>query len=138
SLHRPAPAEAPNNSLRGVPLHQRADAMEERMLRLKACASVITPRVMQVWNQALEAPLDGAPTWLHGDLHPRNVLVDDGVISGIIDWGDITSGDCATDLASTWMLFGEPHAQREALEEYGEVSEATVPRAKRCASFFGV
>jgi len=138
ALHVPAPPDAPRNSVRGVPLHLRASAVEARMKRLEARAPLITRHITQIWNQALEAPLDGIPTWLHGDLHPRNVLVDDGVISGIIDWGDITSGDCATDLASVWMLFGEPHAQRAALAEYGEVSEATCRRAKGWAVLFGV
>jgi aminoglycoside phosphotransferase (APT) family kinase protein len=42
--------------------------------------------------------------WLHGDLHPANILVDDGRISGVIDFGDITAGDPASDLAVAWML----------------------------------
>jgi aminoglycoside phosphotransferase (APT) family kinase protein len=87
---------------------------------------------------AVDAPLDVALTWLHGDLHPRNVLVEDGVITGIIDWGDITSGDCATDLASIWMLFAEPHARKEALADYANLSEATSQRAKGWAVFFGI
>jgi aminoglycoside phosphotransferase (APT) family kinase protein len=77
-------------------------------------------------------------TWLHGDLHPRNVLVEDGVITGIIDWGDITSGDCATDLASIWMLFTEPRSRQEAVEAYANLTEATVQRAKGWAVLFGV
>jgi aminoglycoside phosphotransferase (APT) family kinase protein len=108
------------------------------MNRLQDRTTLLTPRITQIWNQALEAPLDRPSTWLHGDLHPRNVLVNDGVISGIIDWGDLTSGDCATDLASVWMLFGEPHAQRAALVEYGGVSEATCRRAKGWAVLLGV
>ena len=138
ALHVLAPADAPSNAVRGVPLQQRAASVEARMNRLRDRTTVLTPRITQIWNQALEAPLDRPSTWLHGDLHPRNVLVNGGVISGIIDWGDITSGDCATDLASVWMLFGEPHAQREALAEYGEVSAATYRRAKGWAVLLGV
>jgi aminoglycoside phosphotransferase (APT) family kinase protein len=70
-------------------------------------------------------------------LHPRNVLVEDGRISGIIDWGDITSGDCATDLASIWMLFPKPEVRDNALAAYAQVSEATLRRAKAWAVFFG-
>jgi aminoglycoside phosphotransferase (APT) family kinase protein len=73
-----------------------------------------------------------------GDLHPRNILVEEGVISGIIDWGDLTSGDCATDLASIWMLFAEPNARQAALAAYGGLSKATINRAKGWAVFFGV
>ncbi|BAZ33551.1 hypothetical protein NIES4074_60650 (plasmid) [Cylindrospermum sp. NIES-4074] len=47
-----------------------------------------------------------------------NILVENGAIAGIIDWGEITSGDIATDLASIWMLFGDPKARSQALAEY--------------------
>jgi aminoglycoside phosphotransferase (APT) family kinase protein len=124
--------------VRGVPLRQRAIAVEERMRRLAGRTDLITPQITQIWNRALDAPHDGAVTWLHGDLHPPNVLVDDGVITGIIDWGDITSGDCATDLASIWMLFTEPRTRQEALAAYANLSEATVQRAKGWAVLFGV
>jgi aminoglycoside phosphotransferase (APT) family kinase protein len=38
---------------------------------------------------------EGPPLWLHGDLHPANLLVSRGRITGVIDFGDITSGDPA-------------------------------------------
>jgi aminoglycoside phosphotransferase (APT) family kinase protein len=138
SLHVPPPADPPANALRGGPLSQRALVVEERMRRLTGRTDLITPRLRQIWNEALDAPLDGAATWLHGDLHPRNVLVEDGIFTGIIDWGDITSGDCATDLASIWMLFVEPPARQEALAAYANLSEATLQRAKGWAVLFGV
>jgi aminoglycoside phosphotransferase (APT) family kinase protein len=43
--------------------------------------------------------------WLHGDVHPLNILVDDGRVSAVIDFGDLTAGDPASDLAVAWMLF---------------------------------
>jgi aminoglycoside phosphotransferase (APT) family kinase protein len=138
SLHVPAPADAPTNAVRGGPLRQRAPVVEERMRRLAGRTELITPRIRQIWNEALDAPLDRAVTWLHGDLHPRNVLVENGVITGIIDWGDITSGDCATDLASIWMLFTEPRSRQEAVEAYANSTEATVQRAKGWAVLFGM
>ena len=64
--------------------------------------------------------------------------MEQGVIAGIIDWGDLTSGDCATDLASIWMLFAEPRARRDALAAYANLSEATLQRAKGWAVLFGV
>lgn len=61
--------------------------------------------VLLVWDAALAAPgYDGPPLWLHGDLHPANVLVNDGQVSGVIDFGDITAGDPATDLSVAGML----------------------------------
>jgi uncharacterized protein with GYD domain len=61
--------------------------------------------VLRGWDAALAAPgYDGPPLWLHGDLHPANILVNDGQVSGVIDFGDITAGDPASDLSVAWML----------------------------------
>jgi aminoglycoside phosphotransferase (APT) family kinase protein len=138
SLHQPAPPHAPQSPVRGVPLSQRAKSIEERMQRLEAKTRLITEVIKSTWQAALQAPIDSHGFWLHGDLHPRNVLVQYGVITGIIDWGDITSGDAATDLASIWMLFSDRKDRLKALAAYGEVSTATLLRAKGWAILFGV
>jgi aminoglycoside phosphotransferase (APT) family kinase protein len=130
ALHQPAPADAPLNPVRGGPLRERAPFAEGRLHRLAERTSRITPRLWQIWEAALAAPIDVPPTWLHGDLHPRNVLVERGAISAVIDWGDITSGDRATDLAAIWMLFDEPRVRQEALVAYGELSAPTLARAR--------
>ena len=137
SLHRPAPADAPVNPVRGGPLYERAPFAEARMQRLSSATSLITPQIGHIWQAALNAPLDVPPTWLHGDLHPRNVLVERGTISGIIDWGDLTAGDPATDLAAIWMLFAEPDTRQAALAAYGQLSVATLQRAQGWAVAFG-
>jgi aminoglycoside phosphotransferase (APT) family kinase protein len=138
SLHGPAPFNAPLNSVRGVPLNQRAAFVEERMHRLEMKTNLISQKIKNTWHLALNAPIDVQATWLHGDLHPRNVLVENGAIVGIIDWGDITSGDRATDLASIWMLFADRKARQQVIAEYADVSDATLQRAKGWAIFFGV
>ena len=56
---------------------------------------------------ALGEPVDAAPTWVQGDPHPRNVLVRNGEIVAMLDWGDLCAGDRASDLASVWMLFSD-------------------------------
>lgn len=137
ALHQPAPPAAPVNPVRGVPLSSRADATGERMQRLTTRTDLITARVAEVWLAALTAPMPDTPRWLHGDLHPRNILVERGRISGIIDWGDINGGDVATDLAALWMLF-EKHPRQAALNAYGEIDDATLTRAKGWAAHFGV
>ena len=36
-------------------------------------------RILELWEQALAAqPWSHAPVWVHGDILPSNVLVDDG------------------------------------------------------------
>jgi aminoglycoside phosphotransferase (APT) family kinase protein len=138
SLHVQAPSDAPINPFRGVALQQRAAAVQERMQRIASKTNMISPQIERVWQTAIQASIDVPPTWIHGDLHPRNVLVERGEITGIIDWGDITAGDRATDLASTWMLFTDADARDAVLETYDELSEATLQRALGWAVLFGV
>jgi aminoglycoside phosphotransferase (APT) family kinase protein len=40
-----------------------------------------------------------------GDPHPGNVLIEHGRVSAVLDFGDITAGDPATDLAIGWLGF---------------------------------
>jgi aminoglycoside phosphotransferase (APT) family kinase protein len=103
ALHVPAPLDAPVNPFRGVPLAERAANFATNLAVLDG--AVDSDLVLRSWESALAAPgYDGPPRWLHGDLHPANILVLDGQVSGVIDFGDITSGDPATDLAVAWML----------------------------------
>jgi aminoglycoside phosphotransferase (APT) family kinase protein len=103
ALHVPAPPDAPANPFRGVPLAGRAPNLAANLGLLEG--AVDRDLALRSWESALAAPgYDGPPRWLHGDLHPANILVLDGQVSGVIDFGDITSGDPATDLAVAWML----------------------------------
>jgi aminoglycoside phosphotransferase (APT) family kinase protein len=138
ALHVAAPVEAPRSPYRGVALHVRAAVVEERMRRLHATTALITPRICQIWEEALAAPIDVEPTWLHGDMHARNVLVDAGRYAAVIDWGDMCQGDRATDLAAFWMLGSDRDARRQAMAEYADASVATWQRARGWAVFFGV
>jgi aminoglycoside phosphotransferase (APT) family kinase protein len=103
ALHVPAPADAPANPFRGVPLAERAGTFAANLALLGD--QVDRDAVLGAWVTALTAPgYDGPPVWLHGDLHPANILVNDGQVSGVIDFGDITAGDPAGDLSVAWML----------------------------------
>jgi aminoglycoside phosphotransferase (APT) family kinase protein len=110
ALHVPAPADAPANPFRGVPLAERAGTFAANLALLTGQDPAGRDRVdrdavLRAWDAALAAPrYDGPPAWLHGDLHPANILVNDGQVSGVIDFGDITAGDPASDLSVAWML----------------------------------
>jgi aminoglycoside phosphotransferase (APT) family kinase protein len=103
ALHAAAPPDAPANPYRGVPLAQRSANLKKNLETV--AGQVDQGAVLAVWAAALAAPVwDGAPVWLHGDPHPANVLISDGKVSGVIDFGDVTSGDPASDLSLAWML----------------------------------
>ena len=127
----PAPADAPSNAYRGVPLAHRDDAVRARLAggRIPGAA-----RLVRVWERALAASVwNGPPVWLHGDLHPHNLLLaPSGSLVAVVDFGDVTAGDPATDLATAWLTFdaGSRRIFRAELEARRGVDEATWDRAR--------
>ena len=111
ALHVPAPEDAPTNWYRGVPLADRAEVVADRIDKLVPLFDIIgieRDPTAKLWAELVETPVWGdEPVWLHGDLHPGNVIVRGGKLAGVIDFGDITSGDPATDLAIGWMALSD-------------------------------
>lgn len=93
----------PDNNWRGAPLAARTAPFKTALARLPDIDSGWTSKL---WSEALRAGDVSAPVWLHGDVHPGNILVTDGNISGVIDWGLCGVGDGACDLLSAWAMFG--------------------------------
>lgn len=132
-LHREAPADAPVNPFRGGALHERREVVEERLVRLRESMgeSHDWAGLEGLWTDALDAPPPEERVWLHGDLHPRNVVIRDGSLAGLLDWGDVTAGDVATDLASGWMLFDTARVRRE----FFRAAAAPEPTLRRAAGW---
>ncbi|HYN29969.1 MAG TPA: aminoglycoside phosphotransferase family protein, partial [Dermatophilaceae bacterium] len=107
ALHRPAPPQAPANPWRGVPLAERArEVPPDLTLAQRAFGGAVAAGVEHAWRDGLAAPTwPGPPLWLHGDPHPHNVLVRDGRLAALVDFGDVTAGDPASDLATAWLTF---------------------------------
>lgn len=139
SLHVPAPAHAPVNPLRGGSLaNELADArVRERLAALPTEDAPLAEALLVRWKAWVDAPeFDGVNAWLHGDLHPHNLVVgDDGRLAGVIDWGDLTAGDPACDLATAWLTFDEPgrRAFTERVDQGGPIDAALWARAKSWA-----
>jgi len=77
----------------------------------------------------------GKKVFMHGDLHFKNMLVDDsGLISGIMDWGDMNVGHPACDLNIAYS-FLPSHARERFFEEYGEVDQETRELARLIAVY---
>jgi aminoglycoside phosphotransferase (APT) family kinase protein len=136
ALHQPGPDDAPENPYRGVPLAGRAASTEQRIEQM--AETVDGPAVRACWNEALRVPQwSGPPLWLHGDLHPANLLVHGGHLAAVIDFGDLTAGDPATDLSVAWMLF--PAEVRPTFRTAaGDPDDATWERARGWALSLGL
>lgn len=106
ALHHPAPDEAPTGRDRGNPLAETAEDFTRGLAAAVERGLVRDPdAVRAVWEDAVAAPEWAGPrVWLHGDLHPANVLTTGGDLSGVIDFGDLFAGDPACDLAAAWIL----------------------------------
>jgi aminoglycoside phosphotransferase (APT) family kinase protein len=138
ALHQRAPADAPRNVYRGsIALADRAETFEQRHAEAARMHGSIDPALRQAWVAGVAAPLDAPRTWFHGDLHGRNVLVKDGRLVGVIDWGDMAAGDAACDLAAIWMLLPDREARRRAMAAY-PASDATWTRARGWAALMTV
>lgn len=134
----PAPQDAPHNPYRGVPLIERDEAVRARLAsgRLPGAA-----RLGSVWERALAASVwTGAKAWVHGDLHPANLLLTpSGSLAGVVDFGDVTAGDPATDLATAWLTFDRDARRvfRDEVDRRRGVDEATWDRARGWALVIG-
>lgn len=134
SMHVAAPADAPENPFRGIPLAQRAEIQTERAAML---GDLLDPGIGRLWAELADVPAwSGSPLWLHGDMHPLNIVVNDESIAGVIDFGDLTSGDPASDLAVGFMLFDSSGRQRFR-ESAGEHSDHTWNRSRAWAIALG-
>lgn len=130
ALHTPPPADAPRNPFRGVPLAERHERFTRCVGTLAERGHTTDERLLQLWADAIERPIDVAATWIHGDLHAHNVLVSNGRITGVIDWGDAARGDRATDLAAVWMLFPDLESRKAVITAYRRASPHTWQRAR--------
>lgn len=128
----------------GVPHDQRNLAdVSGRKDRMLGFLPKLSPHLGMETAGALERyidtiRLDRASTrkaLIHGDLHYKNMLVDDvGVISGIIDWGDVNVGHPACDLSVAYS-FLPPSSRPAFFETYGAVDDETHVLARMLAVF---
>ena len=135
ALHVQAPPDAPGATDFGThPKDSRGGfehflgAVRPRSLRLAE------DDIRAVWDDAVATPeWPGPRVWVHGDLHPANVVIADGTLAGIVDFGALFAGDPAWDLGAAWLLLPEGSAPR-FFDSYAQADEATVRRARGLAA----
>jgi aminoglycoside phosphotransferase (APT) family kinase protein len=132
ALHVEAPAEAPTSSDFGTHPNKCTDGFDHFFEAVVPAG--IADEVRAVWDDAVAAPeWEGPPVWVHGDLHPANVVVSSGTLSGIVDFGAMCAGDPAWDLAAAWVLLPASTASR-FFDRYAHADEAAIRRARGLAA----
>ena len=133
ALHVEAPADAPAGSGFGAHPKQCTDGFEQ-FLGAVDLGGFTEDDVRAVWDGAVAASeWQGPRVWVHGDLHPANVVIADGTLAGIVDFGAVFAGDPAWDLAAAWVLLPAGGAAR-FFDGYAQADEATVRRARGLAA----
>jgi aminoglycoside phosphotransferase (APT) family kinase protein len=135
ALRSTDPAGGPNSQFRGDPLSGH-DGMARAAI--EALRTEIDPGLATAaWEAALAAPVwRGPAVWMHGDLHPANLLVEDGRLSAVIDFGLLAVGDPACDVMVAWtFLSGDA---RDDFRTRLSVDDGTWARARGWALDMGL
>ena len=120
----PKAAEA---NIRGSSLRLREAETRKAISALRGM--IDAEGAQRLWEDALRLPeWEPEPVWFHGDMLPGNLLVKDGQITAVIDFGGMAVGDPSCDLMIAWGLFsGE---SREMFRAELQVDEATWLRGR--------
>ncbi|MFD7442238.1 aminoglycoside phosphotransferase family protein [Streptomyces sp. NPDC059909] len=126
ALQRIAPADGPP-AYRHEPLAVRDAETRDAIEELHGI--VDTASATAVWEAALRAPQwQGPAVWVHADLSPGNVLVDDGRLAAVIDFGCVGVGEPAVDLIAAWSLLDA--GARDVFRTVVGVDDATWARGR--------
>ena len=139
ALHAPATLEAadgertlPVDPNRRAETPYRVQMTRDRLGAIEDLRPATRRRAEQILAEAEKLAPSTTEVLLHGDLHVRHVLVEQGTLSGVIDWGDVCVGDPSIDLLFVWSVL-PPDARRGFFEEYGAIDDETALRAQALA-----
>lgn len=86
------------------------------------------PAALNVWKKAISTEWNKKPVWIHGDISEGNILIQDGKLAAVIDFGGMGIGDPACDLVIAWNFFyGE---SRKIFKEALPLDQHTWERAR--------
>ena len=100
------PGPGPHNFFRGGPLATYGD---ETVDAIEALGDEIAgDAARRVWDDAMAAAWEQDPVWFHGDVATGNLLLRDGRLAAVIDFGTSGVGDPACDVVIAWTLLPDP------------------------------
>lgn len=121
-----APTAGRHNFYRGEDLFVYND---ETVMALDKLATVLpTQKLNQIWMNAIGSKWSYEDVWIHGDIAPGNLLVKDGSLCGVIDFGIMGVGDPSCDYAIAWTFFNSE--SRKIFFETLDCDQNTIDRAK--------
>lgn len=120
------PVAAAHSFYRGAPPVHYDEETRRALAALEG--RVDTVGAAAVWEAALASSWDGPPVWFHGDIAHGNLLVVDGKLSAVIDFGTSGVGDPACDLVIAWTMFAGD--SREAFRSTVDQDAGTWARAR--------
>jgi aminoglycoside phosphotransferase (APT) family kinase protein len=120
------PGPGQHNFYRGGPL---ATYENEALQAIDALGDEVpVEAVMRVWEDAMTTSWDREPVWFHGDVAAGNLLVRDGRLAAVLDFGTSGVGDPACDTVIAWTFFSG--ASRARFRVDLEVDSATWSRGR--------
>jgi aminoglycoside phosphotransferase (APT) family kinase protein len=120
------PEPGPHNFFRGGPLSTYAEETERAIATLGD--AIAAEALRRVFDDALGAGWTGEPVWVHGDVAAGNLLLRDGRLAAVIDFGCAAVGDTACDVVIAWTLLSG--ASRDAFRVGLGVDRATWSRGR--------
>lgn len=115
-------------SRRGVPLVNQDEEIRHAIRELKK--EVDTNLMYALWDELSNTPTwQHQKVWIHGDLLPGNILIQNNQLSAVIDFSDVGIGDPACDLIPAWCLFG-PHSRKIFRQNLNNIDDNTWKRGK--------
>ncbi|WJK38936.1 aminoglycoside phosphotransferase family protein [Solwaraspora sp. WMMA2056] len=120
------PQPGVHNWFRGGTLRTYGQEVEHALAELGD--HVDAEPVREIWAAAFDAGWDGVDRWFHGDVAPGNLLLADGQLAAVIDFGTCGVGDPACDLAIAWTLLTSDG--RQAFRARLSVDDATWARGR--------
>lgn len=120
------PLAGAHNCYRGAPLsvydHETRDVIEKNK------ATFDEEILTRLWDLALDSKWEQHPVWLHGDIAVGNILVQNGKLCAIIDFGILGVGDPSCDAAIAWTFLDND--SRYVFKDVLRMDEGTWNRAR--------
>lgn len=120
------PLAGSQNFYRGGSLKIYDEQIQEAITILKE--KIDTNLALAIWNEALASHWKKSPVWVHGDIVADNLLVKNGKLIAVIDFGCLGIGDPACDLVIAWTLF--KNESREQFKKNMNFDQDTWLRAR--------